>query len=165
MKSPTNPAFRVRRSAATQVARVLNFVSHSEEETEKIGAKLASHLMPGDNVRLYGGLGAGKTCLTRGIAQYLHKGESVPVKSPCFTILNVYEGKPAIYHFDFYRLKALRDVEELGLSDYWGGGENICIVEWPKKFCISLPGRTIDVIMAAKGETERKIRANIPMGG
>jgi len=144
-------------------ARVLNFVSHSEEETEKIGAKLALHLRAGDNVRLYGGLGAGKTCLTRGIAQCLHKGESVPVKSPCFTILNIYEGEPVIYHFDFYRIKTVRDVEELGLSDYWG--EGICIVEWPKKFCISLPGRTIDVIMAIKGERKRKITASIPMGG
>jgi len=114
-------------------------------------------------VRLYGGLGAGKTCLTRGIARYLHKGEGGPVKSPYFTILNIYEEKPVIYHFDFYRVRTLRDIEELGLDDYWGKG--ICIVEWPKKFSVSLPGRTIDVIMTITAETERKITASIPMDG
>ncbi|GMT42891.1 MAG: hypothetical protein IEMM0002_1302 [bacterium] len=138
----------------------MNFASGSEEQTEGIGKKLASHLKPGDNIRLYGDLGSGKTSLTRGIVDYFHHDAGNAVKSPTFTMLNIYEGEPTIHHFDFYRIENETDIEELGLDDYWGNGINV--VEWPKDFCMALPGRTIDVIISIEREKERKITANIP---
>lgn len=77
------------------------------------------------------------------------------VKSPTYTILNVYEGTPPIYHYDFFRVEDAADFVSLGLDDYWEKG--ISIVEWPKSFCYSLPGRKIDVIIAITGERERTI--------
>lgn len=139
-------------------------ISKSEEETEKLAADLATRLKAGDNVCLYGELGAGKTCFTRGIVSSLHDKNSSPVKSPSYTLLNIYGGEPVIYHFDFFRVENGDDISELGLDDYWGG-DGICIVEWPKDFCASLPGRTIDVIIDFIEETKRNIKINIPDNG
>ena len=154
-------------------------ISKSEQETEKLAADLAARLKAGDNVCLYGELGAGKTCFARGIVSSLHREKRTtakqappdaqnvrgnPVKSPSYTLLNIYEGEPVIYHFDFFRVENSDDISELGLDDYWGG-DGICIVEWPKGFCASLPGRTIDVIIDFIEETKRSIKVNIPDNG
>jgi len=161
---------------------VLDSISSSEEETEELAAKLAARLKPGDNVCLYGELGAGKTCFARGIVSSLRRGRAtpaeqaapdaqaapdprdVPVKSPSYTLLNIYEGNPKIYHFDFYRIDNDDEIMELGLDEYWGG-DGICIVEWPKGFCASLPGRTIDVIIDFTENMKRKIKVSIPEDG
>ncbi len=151
-------------------------ISNSEEETEELAAKLAARLKAGDNVCLYGELGAGKTCFARGIVSSLRRGRATPaardvpaaqvapVKSPSYTLMNVYEGEPTIYHFDFYRIDNNDEIMELGLDEYWGG-DGICIVEWPKGFCAALPGRTIDVIIDFTGNMKRKIKVNIPQDG
>ncbi|MFQ5788207.1 MAG: tRNA (adenosine(37)-N6)-threonylcarbamoyltransferase complex ATPase subunit type 1 TsaE, partial [Thermodesulfobacteriota bacterium] len=105
-------------------------ISKSEQETEEIAAKLAARLKAGDNVCLYGQLGAGKTCFARGIVSSLRRkkitpglpvGTDVAVKSPSYTLMNVYEGNPNIYHFDFYRVDNDDEIMELGLDEYWGG--------------------------------------------
>lgn len=163
-------------------------ISNSEQETEELAAKLAARLKAGDNVCLHGELGAGKTCFARGIVSSLRRGrptpaaldvptaqaapaardvpaaQAVPVKSPSYTLLNIYEGNPKIYHFDFYRIDNNDEIMELGLDEYWGG-DGICIVEWPKGFCAALPGRTIDVIIDFTGNMKRKIKVNIPQDG
>jgi len=90
----------------------------------------------------------------------LHGASGQAVKSPSYTILTIYEGEPTIHHFDFFRVENGDDISELGLDDYWGKG--ICVVEWPKNFCASLPGRTIDVIIEFVSEKERRIRVKIP---
>ena len=163
----------------------MEMISNSEEETEELAAKLASRLKAGDNVCLYGELGAGKTCFARGIVSSLRRGRAapaeqdapaeqaapdapvapdVPVKSPSYTLLNIYEGNPKIYHFDFYRIDNNDEIMELGLDEYWGG-DGICIVEWPKGFCAALPGRTIDVIIDFTENMKRKIKVGIPEDG
>ena len=136
------------------------FETDSEKETEEAGVGLASLLREGDIVCLSGDLGAGKTCLVRGILAGLHADGGGRVKSPTYTILNIYEGNPCVYHYDFFRVEDAGDITALGLDDYWGRG--ICLVEWPKGFCYSLPGRKIDVIIALAGETARKIKVAIP---
>lgn len=83
------------------------------------------------------------------------------MKSPSYTLLNIYEGEPIIFHFDFFRVEDPDDISELGLDEYWGG-DGICIVEWPKDFCVSLPGRTIDVIIDFTENMNRNIKINIP---
>ncbi len=141
----------------------MTFESRNERHTEDFADELALMLKEGDIVLLHGELGAGKTLIARRIVKTLHKDTKITVKSPTYTFLNVYEGNPTIYHFDFYRTENSDDIEVLGLNEYWGRG--ICLVEWPKKFCNSLPGRVIDVIIEITAETERKITANIPENG
>lgn len=108
---------------------------------------------------LHGELGAGKTCFARGILAALHHNGGSRAKSPTYTILNIYEGKPDVYHYDFYRVEDGADIPALGLDDYWGKG--ICLVEWPKSFCYSLPGRKIDVNIALTG-AGRRIEVTVP---
>lgn len=146
---------------------VMEAISNSEQETEQLAAKLAERLKTGDNVCLYGELGAGKTCFARGIVTRLRRECAtpvIPVKSPSYTLLNIYEGNPKIYHFDFYRIDNNDEIMELGLDEYWGG-DGICIVEWPKGFCGALPGRTIDVIIDFTENMKRKIKVDIPEDG
>ncbi|MBI3795190.1 MAG: tRNA (adenosine(37)-N6)-threonylcarbamoyltransferase complex ATPase subunit type 1 TsaE [Nitrospinae bacterium] len=126
-----------------------------EGETERAGERFASTLREGDVVFLHGELGAGKTCFTRGVLSALHRDGGTKVKSPTYAILNIYEGSPVVYHYDFYRVENEKDIYALGLDDYWGRG--ICIIEWPKNFCNSLPGRKIDVIITSVGDCEREI--------
>ena len=80
---------------------MLKVVSHSEAETEALGAALANLLRPGDFVALSGGLGAGKTALCRGLVRALGSEECA---SPTFTIVHEYDCDPPVYHFDAYRL-------------------------------------------------------------
>lgn len=100
------------------------------EAMEALGARIASHLQPGDVVALSGGLGAGKTTLARGIIAALgHAGE---VPSPSFTIIETYDPPSVrlpLVHADFYRLAHPEEAEELGLDDYREGAA--MIAEWP----------------------------------
>ena len=99
----------------------------NEKRMEMLGKRLGRALAPGDLVYLSGELGAGKTTLARGIARGL--GYEGRVNSPTFTLMNVYQGRCPIYHFDFYRLSE-EELDDLGLEDYLGG-EGICLIEWP----------------------------------
>lgn len=101
------------------------------EAMERLGARIAEALRPGDVVALSGGLGAGKTTLARAIIAALgHQGE---VPSPSFAIIETYD-PPALriplVHADFYRLKRPEEAEELGLDDYRYGAA--LIAEWPE---------------------------------
>ena len=80
----------------------MEYLSHSEQETETLGAALAQRLHGGDVIAYRGDLGAGKTAFTRGLARGL--GCTGRVTSPTFTIVNEYEGKIPLFHFDLYRL-------------------------------------------------------------
>ncbi|MBI3581656.1 MAG: tRNA (adenosine(37)-N6)-threonylcarbamoyltransferase complex ATPase subunit type 1 TsaE [Nitrospinae bacterium] len=140
--------------------RHLNFKTNGEQETEAVGAGIAPLLKEGDIVCLGGDLGAGKTCFVRGVLSALQENGADKVKSPTYAILNIYNGNPNVYHYDFYRIDDVKDVYALGLDDYWGRG--ICMVEWPKNFCYSLPGRKIDVIIKRISELEREIRISWP---
>jgi len=106
----------------------LETIVHNDGEMQELGKAIAGVLEINDVVYIVGDLGVGKTTLTRGIARGLgYKGR---VNSPTFTIMNVYEIVPVIYHFDFYRLEGA-DMFDLGLEDYLGR-EGISIIEWPQ---------------------------------
>jgi tRNA threonylcarbamoyladenosine biosynthesis protein TsaE len=94
------------------------------------GARIAERLRPGDVVAMYGGLGAGKTTLARGIIAALgHEGE---VPSPTFTIVEVYDNlRVPVVHADFYRLERPGEADELGLDDYREGAA--LLAEWPER--------------------------------
>ncbi|MBQ1263822.1 MAG: tRNA (adenosine(37)-N6)-threonylcarbamoyltransferase complex ATPase subunit type 1 TsaE [Oscillospiraceae bacterium] len=106
----------------------MEFLTHSPEETERIGALLAKQLRPGTVIAYTGGLGAGKTAFTRGIAAGL--GITDSVTSPTYTIVNEYlSGRMPLFHFDMYRLSCSEELFDIGWEDYLARG-GVCAVEW-----------------------------------
>ena len=106
----------------------MNYTTRSALETELLGARLAQRLRPGDVVALRGGLGAGKTAFTRGLARGLGVDEAVT--SPTYTIVNEYpRGRLPLFHFDMYRLHDAEELFDLGWEDYLDRG-GVCAVEW-----------------------------------
>ncbi|MBQ2952705.1 MAG: tRNA (adenosine(37)-N6)-threonylcarbamoyltransferase complex ATPase subunit type 1 TsaE [Clostridia bacterium] len=133
----------------------------SPNETRALGRRLADALQPGDVLLLYGDLGAGKSEMTRGIAEGL--GVSGPVTSPSFTILNVYEdGRVPLYHFDWYRLESAEELYEMGMDEYLGG-DGVAVVEWPTQCPEAIPETCLAVKLTPTGENEREITLT-PMG-
>ena len=97
--------------------------------TRALGAELARGLAPGLQLHLHGELGAGKTTLVQGLLAAL--GHSGRVKSPTYTLVEVYElSRLNLYHFDFYRFRDSNEWREAGFSDYFDH-DNVCILEWP----------------------------------
>ena len=136
-------------------------LTHSPAETRALGRQLAASLQPGDVLLLYVDLGAGKSELTRGIAEGL--GVSGPVTSPSFTIMNVYDdGRIPLYHFDWYRLASVEELYEMGMDEYLGG-DGVAVVEWPTQCPEAIPETHLAVHITPAGENEREISL-IPMG-
>jgi tRNA threonylcarbamoyladenosine biosynthesis protein TsaE len=125
--------------------------SRSLEETYDIAKTIAASLTPGSTIALSGDLGAGKTTLVRGIVMALH-GDAHDVTSPTFTLMNVYDGAPPIYHFDWYRLDTAAALGTIGFEEYLEGN-GISIIEWAEKFQEALPQNTrwIRITMDASG--------------
>ncbi|MGH2459656.1 MAG: tRNA (adenosine(37)-N6)-threonylcarbamoyltransferase complex ATPase subunit type 1 TsaE [Chloroflexota bacterium] len=119
--------------------------SASAEETRRVGELLGRHLLPSDVILLQGPLGAGKTCLTQGIARgYGFRGRVI---SPSFTLANVYElddGKPPLYHLDLWRIKSPVEALGLGLDEYLAG-TGPCVIEWPEVAETVMPGAYLRV--------------------
>jgi len=114
----------------------MQFITHSPEETEKIGAALAKKLKPGTVIAYRGDLGAGKTAFTRGLARGL--GYLDAVTSPTYTIVNEYLGaRLPLFHFDMYRLPSADDLWDIGWEDYLDRG-GICAVEWSENVAEAL---------------------------
>lgn len=103
------------------------YESYSYEDTSKIAAEIAQDLKGGEFIAMYGDLGAGKTAFVQGVAKAL--GIDQPVTSPTFTIVNEYEGRLTLYHFDVYRIEDSEEMYEIGYDEYISSG-GVCIVEW-----------------------------------
>jgi tRNA threonylcarbamoyladenosine biosynthesis protein TsaE len=101
-----------------------------EAATERLGRWLGETARRGDALLLGGDLGAGKTTLARGLARGL--GIDVPVTSPTFTLVNEYEGRLRLFHFDLYRLGG-GEIEATGLHEYWDEPRGVCAIEWPER--------------------------------
>ena len=104
------------------------------EETIRFGKMLGSLLQAGDILALQGTLAAGKTQLTKGIAQGL--GITEPVTSPTFTIVSEYYGRLPLYHIDVYRLGSPEEFLDLGVEEMLYG-QGVCVIEWSEKLCRS----------------------------
>lgn len=125
--------------------RRATFVSSSAAETRELGRTMAEALEPGDTLVLTGDLGAGKTQLTKGIAEGL--GVAGEVTSPTFALEAVHEGgRMPLYHFDLYRL---HDADELGDAGVWDvlGTDGVCVFEWGEQFAGELGDERVDVLI------------------
>ena len=111
------------------------------DATARLGAGIADGLKAGDAVALWGDLGAGKTTLARAILRALGVTDDVP--SPTFTLVQSYDTRPRIAHFDLYRLKSAREMEDLGFEDALT--EGAVLVEWPERAPEALPPDALHV--------------------
>lgn len=128
-----------------------SFKSESPRQTARIGGQLATWLEPGDTVQVSGDLGAGKTCFIQGICAGLCIDE--PVTSPTFTLVNEYDGRVPVAHFDLYRLDKPESVLDLGFDEYVD--TCVCLVEWGDKFPEIMPACAITVHIEIGDGTER----------
>lgn len=134
----------------------MRMTTHSAEETERLGAALARRLRPGDIVAFFGGLGAGKTAFTRGVARGLDVREAVT--SPTYTLVNEYlSGRMPLFHFDLYRLRSADELFDIGWEDYLERGGVLC-VEWSEHGGAALDGAIrVSLSPSPAGEHEREI--------
>lgn len=106
--------------------------------TEEFGRRLGTLLFPGAVIALVGPLGAGKTHLTRAVAEGLDVRNPAAVNSPTFVLIQEYVARLPVYHFDAYRLSGPREFAELGADEYFRG-DGVCLVEWADKVEVALP--------------------------
>ena len=132
----------------------MEFITHSPEETEALGARLAQRLFAGTVIAYRGDLGAGKTAFTRGLARGL--GFQEQVTSPTYTIVNEYlGGRLPLFHFDMYRLRSADELFDIGWDDYLDRN-GVCAVEWSENVAEALEN-PLTVTIEKLGETDRKI--------
>ena len=102
------------------------------EKTLAFGERLGQLLKPGDIVLLFGDLSAGKTTLTHGVCRGLGVNKKEHIRSPTFTLVNIYQGPIPVNHIDLYRLDSIAEIEALGLEENLFS-KSVSIVEWAEK--------------------------------
>lgn len=112
------------------------------EETDRFGKRLGELVQPGDVICLNGDLGAGKTTLSKSVGEGL--GVEEYITSPTFTIINEYEGRIPLYHFDVYRLNHGEELYDLGVEDYFYG-DGVCLIEWAQNIQDYLPDGRLEL--------------------
>jgi len=137
-----------------------SLISQSNRETIKLGESLAHDFVGGEVLALVGDLGAGKTCLSQGIAKGL--GINRTISSPTFVVMKVYnlKDKPGIKkfcHIDAYRLNSAEDLIAIGALDYLNRADTITVIEWAEKVKDIWPKDTILIDIKHQTETSRKI--------
>ena len=133
---------------------MLTFFTHSADETTALGYKIGKKLKKGDIIAMQGTLAAGKTTITKGIAQALDISEEIT--SPTFCLISAYYGKMPLYHMDVYRLDGTEDFINLGVDDMLYG-DGVCIIEWSEKIMDELPKNTIILRILPQDDNSRKI--------
>ena len=121
-----------------------------EAATARLGQDLALALRPGDAVALSGDLGAGKTSLARALIRAMAGDPALEVPSPTFTLVQVYELRLPIHHFDLYRLSSPDELDELGLDEALAGGA--ALIEWPERAGGRLPPGALHVELVHHGD-------------
>lgn len=132
----------------------MHLISESPEQTADIGKAIGRFLAKGDIVALQGTLAAGKTTLTKGIAEGLDIDESVT--SPTFTLISEYQGRLPLYHMDVYRLDSVEDFLDLGVEELLYG-DGVSIIEWSEKVMSELPESVIRIRLEALEDGSRSI--------
>jgi len=149
-----------------EMTLTLDCISHSSAQTQRLGMRLGELLHGGELILLDGQLGTGKTIFTQGLAQGL--GITENINSPTFTLLKEYPGqpqpgnssntfiprRPALYHFDLYRLDNPYEIVELGFEDYFFG-DGVSVIEWAEKADSFWPQEHLNIRLKIMSETKR----------
>ena len=133
---------------------MLTFITKSPEETIELGRRIGKKLIKGDIISMQGTLAAGKTTITKGIAEALDIKDTIT--SPTFCLISEYYGKMPLYHMDVYRLEGSEDFINLGTDDMLYG-DGVSIIEWSEKIMDELPKRTIILKITPNDDGSRKI--------
>jgi tRNA threonylcarbamoyladenosine biosynthesis protein TsaE len=134
--------------------RMLDFISHSDAQTRRFGARLAALLQGGEVICLEGELGTGKTCFVQGMGKGL--GIAEPIVSPTFTLIREYAGgpeRPRLIHVDLYRLGE-DDLAGLGLEEYWAA-RGVMVIEWADRMGARTPEKRLEVQLRFVDDTKR----------
>lgn len=132
--------------------------SYSPEETKAFGEKMGIEAKAGSIYCLSGDLGVGKTIFTKGFAEGLGVTDKY-ITSPTFTIINEYQGRLNLYHFDVYRISAIEEMDDTGYEDYFFGN-GVCLIEWAELVKEIIPKEAVWITVEKdleKGEDYRKI--------
>ena len=124
------------------------FLSHSAEETEDFGFRLAQQLKGGEVIAMYGGMGMGKTAFTRGIEH--------GISSPTFALVHEYKGRLTVYHFDMFRVESWDDLYSTGFYDYLETGA-VLVIEWSEHIEEALPKDCIKIQIALGAHENERI--------
>ena len=135
--------------------KAITFRTRSPEETRQVGQKLAPLLRPDDVLALCGTLGAGKTCLVKGLARGLGVEDEREVSSASFLLLKQHEGRLQLNHFDAYRLHDEADMEAIGCDEIFHSG-GVSVIEWADRVEGCLPPEHFIIEIKVKGETTRE---------
>lgn len=135
---------------------LIECTTHGPEQTMALGAALAEAAEPNDVFGLTGTLGAGKTCMVKGMARGLGVDDSHRVISPTFVLLRRYEGRLTLYHFDAYRLSNADEMEEIGCAELFEAG-GVSAVEWADHVRQCLPPEHFIVEIQVTGRRERQL--------
>ncbi len=133
---------------------VIEFDSHSLDETERLGRAIAAAARPRLVIGLTGHLGAGKTALVRAIAQGLEVSPDA-ISSPTYVLVHEYAGRLPVYHFDTYRLESPEQFAALGVDEYFEGA-GVSLVEWADRVPEILPADRLDIRVETVGPAERR---------
>ena len=134
------------------------YETYSPEVTKTIAFEMSKNAVKGDIYCLSGDLGAGKTLFSKGFAA----GHEIPeddVTSPTFTIINQYDGRLTMYHFDVYRINDIWEMDDTGYEDCFFG-EGVCLVEWAEMVKDIIPENAVWINIEKdleKGDNYRKI--------
>ncbi len=120
------------------------FESHSESDTYNFAKKTAADIEAGTIICMYGDLGAGKTVFVKGIADGL--GIKEYITSPTFTIMNKYDARLTLYHFDLYRISDSEELYQIGFDECLES-DGVCIIEWAELAEDVIPKTGYDVII------------------
>ena len=127
----------------------------SLDQTKLLAIELSQFLKKGNIIVLNGNLGTGKTTLVKNICE---QWEISNVNSPSFSIVNEYSGTNKVYHFDFYRLKKIEELYDIGYEEYLNDEESIIFIEWGNLMNEALPRIYLEILIATNPSDERKIR-------
>jgi len=131
------------------------FLSNSVEDTRNFGKNFAKNIKKGQVFALNGEVGCGKTEFVRGVMEEL--SPQTTVSSPTFSVVNSYKCKNfTVYHFDFYRIKNIDELFEIGFEEYLSK-DNVVFIEWADMFPQALSENAETLNFEAIGENERKI--------
>ncbi len=133
----------------------LEYLSKDEQQTILLAQKISGCLNKGDILCLFGDLGSGKTTFVKGLAKGL-KVKDEPVSSPTFVLMNSYQGRLPIYHFDLYRLNDSAAILNIGIEEFFYG-DGVAVIEWAERLKELMPKEFLSITLEHRSLQERLI--------